>query len=174
MFTLPYRDASCGPSTFHLTVYDCIRGAAKAKEVKLLDWTSPTPNFNIAEYEHYEQVENGDLNWIVPGKFVAFCGPAAKPTEYVGFRAMTPEDYWDYFRAKGVQAVVRLNKKVYDSRRFKDGGFIHHEMYFPDGSCPTDTILHKFLELAENEPGEALKGSGQAGLCAGKIAVSGT
>jgi hypothetical protein len=58
------------------------------------------------------QVENGDLNWIVPGKLVAFSGPAARPTDYVGFRAMVPEDYWDYWHKRGVQAVVRLNKKV--------------------------------------------------------------
>lgn len=58
------------------------------------------------------QVENGDLNWILPGKLLAFSGPAARPTDYVGFRAMVPEDYWDYFRRRGIQGIVRLNKKV--------------------------------------------------------------
>jgi hypothetical protein len=58
------------------------------------------------------QVENGDLNWILPGKLLAFSGPAARPTDYVGFRAMVPEDYWEYFRRRGIQAIVRLNKKV--------------------------------------------------------------
>lgn len=57
-------------------------------------------------------MENGDLNWILPGKLLAFSGPAARPTDYVGFRAMTPEDYWDYFKTKDVAAIVRLNKKV--------------------------------------------------------------
>jgi hypothetical protein len=58
------------------------------------------------------QVENGDLNWILPGKLLAFSGPAVRPTDYVGFRAMVPEDYWEYFRRRGIQAIVRLNKKV--------------------------------------------------------------
>lgn len=58
------------------------------------------------------QVENGDLNWILPGKLLAFSGPAARPTDYVGFRAMVPEDYWEYFRRRGIQGIVRLNKKV--------------------------------------------------------------
>jgi cell division cycle 14 len=31
--------------------------------------------FNISEYEHFERVENGDLNWIIPGKFIAFSSP---------------------------------------------------------------------------------------------------
>lgn len=50
-------------------------------------------------------------------------------------------------------AVVRLNKKVYDARRFKQAGFRHYELYFPDGTCPTEPILRKFLEIAEQEPG---------------------
>ena len=35
-----------------------------------LDWHLPSSDFNLAEYEHYEQVENGDLNWIVPGEYL--------------------------------------------------------------------------------------------------------
>jgi cell division cycle 14 len=29
----------------------------------------------VEEYEHYERVENGDMNWIIPGKILAFSGP---------------------------------------------------------------------------------------------------
>ena len=58
------------------------------------------------------QVENGDLNWILPGKLLAFSGPAARSNEVPGYRLHTPEDYWDYYRRKGVTAIVRLNKKV--------------------------------------------------------------
>ena len=28
-----------------------------------------------------------------------------------------------------------------------------HELYFPDGSCPPEPLLARFLELAESEPG---------------------
>jgi hypothetical protein len=31
--------------------------------------------FNLEEYEHFEQVENGDCNIIVPGRFLALAGP---------------------------------------------------------------------------------------------------
>jgi cell division cycle 14 len=34
--------------------------------------------FNVKEYEFYERVENGDVNWIIPGKFMAFMGPIDK------------------------------------------------------------------------------------------------
>jgi hypothetical protein len=99
------------------------------------------------------QVEHGDLNWIVPGKLIAFSGPSAKRTEYGGYRTLVPEDYWDFFHKAGVTAIVRLNKKMYDRRRFLEGGFRHHELYFPDGSCPSEAILMRFLELVEAEPG---------------------
>lgn len=38
---------------------------------------------------------------------------------------------------------------MYDAKRFTDDGLVHHELYFPDGSCPTDHLLLRFLELAE-------------------------
>eukprot|EP00877_Chromochloris_zofingiensis_P013433 jgi/Chrzof1/8343/Cz03g06260.t1 len=149
----PFRDASCGVSTFHLTVQDCISGIQKAREVGFIDVRNGVWNFDLEEYEHYEQVENGDMNWILPGKLMAFSGPAARSTDYVGFRAMVPEDYWEVFKKRGITTVVRLNKKVYDRKRFLDGGLRHHELYFPDGSCPSEAILMKFLEIAEHEPG---------------------
>ncbi|KAK9823515.1 hypothetical protein WJX72_003342 [[Myrmecia] bisecta] len=150
---LPYRDASSGPSSFHLTVYDCIAGIAKAKSCGFIDWDKPNSTFNVEEYEHYEQVENGDLNWILPGKLLAFSGPAAIARVFYGYKQFTPEDYWSYFKSKGIRAVVRLNKQMYEGKRFTDGGFQMHELYFPDGSCPSEAILQKFLEVAESEPG---------------------
>ncbi|XP_065832048.1 uncharacterized protein [Oscarella lobularis] len=63
---LPFRDASCRSCTFHLSLH--ISGLHKAIENKFLDFDV----FDVAEYEHYERVENGDFNWIVPGKFLAF------------------------------------------------------------------------------------------------------
>jgi len=151
----PYRDASCGPSSFPLSVQDCIRGmdrANKAGLVSFLPLGQPS-GFHPEEYEHYEQVEHGDLNWIVPGKIVAFGGPHAKRTEFYGYRTLVPEDYHDYFHRRGVSAVIRLNKRVYDRRRFTDAGFRHYEMYFPDGTCPTEAIMRRFLSTVESEPG---------------------
>jgi protein-tyrosine phosphatase len=120
-------------------------------------------HLDVAEYEHYERVENGDANWILPGKILAFSGPASRQDEYPGFRAMTPEDYFSYFAARGITSVVRLNRSAYEGKRFAQGGFAHHELYFPDGSCPPDSLLDRFLALAEREPG-ALAVHCKAGL----------
>lgn len=45
-----------------------MQGLAKARDVGLLSWQSTPCTWNLAEYEFYEQVENGDLNWIIPGQ----------------------------------------------------------------------------------------------------------
>ena len=61
----------------------------------------------LAAVEHYEKVENGDLNWTVPGKFISFSGPLNVTDKYGSF---TPEDYVPIFKKMGVTMVVRLNK----------------------------------------------------------------
>lgn len=66
-----YRDASKGECYYECTVLHCLQGLEKAVE---LGWYN-FKTFNVKEYEHYEKVENGDLNWIIPGKFMAFMGP---------------------------------------------------------------------------------------------------
>jgi len=87
-----------------------LQGIQKARDVGFLSFTNNT--FDVEEYQYYEQVDHGDLNWIIPGKFVAFSGPASKRLEYSGYRTLVPEDYVEYFKHKGVTGVVRLNKKV--------------------------------------------------------------
>lgn len=41
-------------------------------------------NFNLRDYEFYERVENGDLNVILPEKFIAFSGPSNTPRDADG------------------------------------------------------------------------------------------
>ena len=43
-----------------------------------------------------------------------------------GYPLHAPEAYFPYFRKHKVTAVVRLNKKMYDARRFVDAGFHHY------------------------------------------------
>lgn len=43
-------------------------------------------NFNLRDYEFYERVENGDLNWTVPGKFISFSGPSPTPKDSDGVK----------------------------------------------------------------------------------------
>ena len=37
--------------------------------------------------------------------------------------------------------VIRLNKRMYDAKRFTDAGIAHYDLFYVDGSTPTDAIL---------------------------------
>mmetsp|Transcript_51027 Transcript_51027/g.150419 ORF Transcript_51027/g.150419 Transcript_51027/m.150419 type:complete len:441 (+) Transcript_51027:113-1435(+) len=145
---LPFRDASCGVCNFHLTIEDCLIGLEKAIENRWFDYS----RFDVESYEFFEKVENGDMNWIIPDKFLAFVGPSPTTTDADGFPAFTPEDYVPVFRDAGIGLIVRLNKKQYDRRRFIDHGIKHMDLYFLDGSCPPREIITNFLYATENEP----------------------
>lgn len=69
----PYRDASKGACHYECTILHCLRGLQFALKHGWYDFRT----FNIKEYEKYERVDQGDLNWIIPGKFVAFMGPVS-------------------------------------------------------------------------------------------------
>ena len=163
----PWHDATPTTCTFNLTVLDTLRGLQKARECRFFDFDS----FKLQDDEHYEQVENGDLNWLQEGKFVAFAGPHATRESPEGYRTLTPEDYVPYFKRKNVSLVVRLNKKYYDARKFTDNGIAHVELYFIDGSNPPDAILARFIQLSEETPGAVAvhckAGLGRTGSCIG-------
>lgn len=164
---LPFRDPTCGISTYHLSILDCLRALAKGKKIGWIDFS----NFNVEEYEYFEKVENGDLNWIVPNKFVAFSGPRARHMEMSGYHTLVPKDYVDYFKQTGVTTVIRLNKRLYDKRGFTDHGILFYDLYFPDGSCPPERIVQQFLKIAEGSPGSVAvhckAGLGRTGVLIG-------
>uniref|UniRef100_A0A3Q3NEA6 protein-tyrosine-phosphatase n=1 Tax=Mastacembelus armatus TaxID=205130 RepID=A0A3Q3NEA6_9TELE len=144
-----YRDASFGTCMYNLNILDCLHAVHKALQYSWLDFS----NFDVEEYEHYERAENGDLNWIIPGKFLAFSGPHPKSKIENGYPLHAPEAYIPYFRKHNITTIIRLNKKIYDARRFTDSGFEHHDLFFVDGSTPNDSIVRKFLNICENAEG---------------------
>ncbi|CAB0003445.1 unnamed protein product, partial [Nesidiocoris tenuis] len=146
---VPFRDASSGLSIFHLTLLDCLRAVYKANHVGFFDFR----DFDVDEYEYYERVENGDLNWIVPQKFIAFCGPHSVTKIENGYPVHSPESYYSYFKGSNVSTIVRLNQKLYDAKQFIKSGFQHRDLFFPDGSTPSDHILSRFLMISEKASG---------------------
>ncbi|XP_018614668.1 dual specificity protein phosphatase CDC14B isoform X3 [Scleropages formosus] len=146
---LPFRDASFGTCVYNLYILDCLHAVEKALRYGWLDFSK----FDVEEYEHYERAENGDFNWIVPGKFLAFSGPHPKSKIENGYPLHAPEAYIPYFRKHNVTTVIRLNKKMYNAKRFTDKGFEHYDLFFVDGSTPNDAIVSKFLNICENAEG---------------------
>lgn len=148
----PWHDASPTVDTFHLSVLDVLRGINKARECRFFSFDRE--NFDVEEYEHYERVENGDMNWLSFGRFLAFAGPHdARTTTAEGYHTTAVDDVIPYFKAKGVTAVIRLNKKYYNEKRFLAAGIDHHDMYYLDGSNPPEPILQRFLATCEQTPG---------------------
>ena len=140
----PFRDASYTNCSYQCTILDCLRDLEYGIK---LGWFS-YKTFNIQEYEFYEDIENGDLNWILPGKFVAFCTPMSGTGRD---QNLSPEEYTKIFKQMKVTAVVRLNNPQYDGNKFKQAGINHYDLEFEDGSCPDEEKWRKFIDIAEKE-----------------------
>ncbi|CAO1627990.1 unnamed protein product [Jaminaea pallidilutea] len=152
----PFRDAGYGRADYCLNMQDVLYGVHRAIDQKLLDLSE----FNLDEYEYYEQVQCGDWNWITPN-FLAFASPNDR--EYVaslksngGSGALgshrLPQVFTNtvrYFKERNIQLVVRLNNPLYDKAVFEDAGIAHLDLYFDDGSNPSEEILKEFIRRAE-------------------------
>lgn len=173
---MSFRDAGRGPSTFNLSIYDCLWGFWKAMQNRLIDLDV----FDLEDYEFHEKVENGDWNWITPN-FIAFASPrdyawtkqkndmqnnAAEgpssparpgvalpnsPRKLALQRKLNPAFCicLDYFEKHKVDLVVRLNAELYDKQLFLERGIRHLDLCFEDGSNPSDEIVRTFIEVSD-------------------------
>jgi cell division cycle 14 len=71
---ITFRDAGFCINTFPLTVLDCARAMRRACSLGHFNYRA----FNPTAFHNLAKLQNGDLSWIVPGKFLAFSGPIAK------------------------------------------------------------------------------------------------
>jgi len=145
----PFRDATAGTCTYKLNILECLQGLEKAIELGWYDFKT----FDVQEYEYYEKLENGDLNWIIPGKIWALMGPWDTNYDSNGLRSHTPEDYSKLFESLGVERIIRLNEKCYENHRFEKFGFKHSDLFFVDGSVPSIEIVNTFIELWDKTKG---------------------
>jgi len=143
----PFVDASLGSCSYKCTILHCLQALEKAVQLGWLDLRT----FNVEAYEEHSLMENGDFNWVVPGKLVAFSCPSDMSTDSEDMRVFTPEDYVPVFKKLGVTAVVRLNKRTYEAERFTSQGIHHYDLFFVDGSCPEEALILRFLAIAEAE-----------------------
>ncbi|KAM5261268.1 dual specificity protein phosphatase CDC14B isoform 21-T22 [Hipposideros larvatus] len=125
---IPFRDAAYGSCNFYITLLDCFHAVKK-------------------------KAENGDLNWIIPDQFIAFCGPHSRTRLESGYHQHSPETYIPYFKNHNVTTIIRLNKRMYNAKHFTNAGFDHYDLFFADGSTPTDAIVKEFLDICENAEG---------------------
>jgi len=158
-----FHDASPMTCTYKLTAYHAARAMERAVSTKIFDFEK----FDLDECEYYENVENGDLNWIIRDRCMAFAGPQTSREAGLldGYSTLTPEDYFDYFRKKKIYNLIRLNKKYYDAKRFDPIDVKVHDIYFRDGSTPTLRQVKLFNKKMESIPkGEGIGVHCKAGL----------
>lgn len=101
--------------------------------------------FNVAEYTRLSQLKNGDMNWIIPGKFLAFSCPSRR-CAILRSSSTDEEDttlayYTRVFKRLGVQMVIRLNNELYNSSVFTNEGILHEDLFFRDGTCPSRWVI---------------------------------
>jgi cell division cycle 14 len=74
---VPFVDAGDENFTakgFEVSVLDCVRGLAAGWQ---LQWYN-TITFDSKAYENLYSVNEGDLNWIIPSKIMAFSSPIGR------------------------------------------------------------------------------------------------
>lgn len=142
-----YCDASSEKNHFELSFYDCLKGLEKGIKCNLYN----IETFDLRAYENGSIIESGGYNWIIPGKILAFICPAIDHKGRDGVNPLTPEQYVPIFNNLQVTTIIRLNRKNYDSERFIRHGFKFHDMYFIDGSVPSDKIVREFIKVVEKD-----------------------
>ena len=158
----PYRDATYSRPDFALQLLDCWRGLEKGMQrgwVRFGGSGFQWGSIDVDEYRHYDDPANGDLQEVVPGKFVALKGPVGLPDgrEYLddarGARSFSPAYYAEILHDLSVSTVVRLNEPRYAAEALTSRGFAHHGLEFPDCTCPPDAVVAAFLRIVDAAPG---------------------
>lgn len=138
-----YVDAGYRDCKYRCSILDCLRGLEYAVR---LGWFNMA-TFNLKQYTFYESVDNGDLNWVVPGLFLAFSTP--NDDKRKAPHSFTAEELTPVLKKFGVKLVVRLNDPLYDEHVMRRQGIEHRDIFYEDGSCPSPSHIRRFLECAE-------------------------
>ncbi|KAJ8475469.1 hypothetical protein ONZ45_g15597 [Pleurotus djamor] len=192
---MPFRDAGRGPSDFNLNIQDCLWGIWKAmqnglcdmnefsvedyeyyEKVENGDWNWLTPNF-IAFASPV------DPNWIQREKEAKAPISSASNSSArsltsslssstngrLALQRKLPVPFLnclEYFEKRNIKLVIRLNTELYDRNTFIERGIDHMELYFDDGTNPTDEIVRKFIDTVDKviEDGGAVAVHCKAGL----------
>jgi cell division cycle 14 len=174
---MPFRDAGRGPSDFSLNIQDCLWGVWKAmqnglcdmnefsvedyefyEKVENGDWNWITPHFiafasPVDTYWVKKEKETREKQQEQPP---IAASPSANPTTSTGtnlaLQRKLPAPFikcLDYFEKRNIKLVIRLNTALYDRNVFLDRGIDHMELYFDDGTNPTDEIVRTFIETVD-------------------------
>lgn len=121
------------------------------------DWNWITPNFIAfaspvdATWIKKEKETRENLKPAAPGVAIAR-SPSSSSTSNLALQRKLSTPFLnclDYFEKRNIRLVVRLNTELYDRTTFLDRGIDHMELYFDDGTNPTDEIVRTFIDAAD-------------------------
>jgi cell division cycle 14 len=120
----------------HIEISHCIRGLESFRRLGLFNPDQIDPD----ETARLEDPENGDMNWIVKGKLLAFAGPDDDGLpEFVAFA-----------KTHSIKGVVRLNEGEYEATSLEDAHIEHLDLQVVDGSIPKLDQIREFMDFAES------------------------
>ena len=133
-------------STYSLEVIDYLEALEFAIEKGWYEYKK----FDSTGYLHFNNFNNGDINWIVPNFILAFSGPTDDkktfgPANHVNL-ALTK------LRECGVNTIIRLNEEEYDSNYFTENNMSHVDLIFEDGTVPDDHVIGMFYYHIQQNP----------------------
>lgn len=142
---LDYRTEGEGECDHHVSIANCLVGLQMAFEhlpsLKL-------DEFNVEDLLWMEQPQNGDLNWIVPGKLLALAGPTEQNWSI--------QKFIEYAKQHEIGAMVRLNRQHYPASAITETvGMEHIEMFMHDGTNPTEQNVRDFIRLVDRMNGQS-------------------
>lgn len=125
-----YQTEGEDPFPDTLTIADCIRAMETFKAKGLIN----PEDLDQEQIAFFEDPDNGDMNWIIPGQFLAFAGP-----DHANL-----DSFIEYAEEHNIKAVVRLNEHEYEPEHLEASGIRHLDLPMVDGSVPSLDQIIKF------------------------------
>lgn len=97
-----FHDCWRSPNTPGISLWDCYVGLQRAIENGFYCFEA----FNVQDYDMRQEVANGDMNWIIPEKILAFKGPRTTPKNQPSY---PPSFYLAQLNCMGVKTIIRLS-----------------------------------------------------------------
>jgi cell division cycle 14 len=148
----PFRDAAFAPSCFGLALHDCWEGLERGLQLGWVRYPPQSDLWSANDMPSCESLGEPDLLTAVPGKFLAFRGPAQGQDAADG--CCTGAHNAEVFRALRVSDVVRHSTPGHDPpAELTSRSIATHDLPFPNGAAPPAAAVAAFLAAADAAPG---------------------